>query len=87
VKATKKFYYRSGGYQPYYYGNASNAGKVAVIVEFENKEEYNLGVPMPKGKVRVYKSDGETIEFIGEDMIDHTPNKEKLSLKLVMLSI
>jgi hypothetical protein len=82
VKATKKFYYRSGGHQSYYYGNVSNTGKVAVIVEFENKEEYNLGVPMPKGKVRVYKSDGETIEFIGEDMIDHTPNKEKVKLKI-----
>ena len=82
VKATKKFYYRSGGYHSYYYGNASNTGKVAVIVEFENKEEYNLGVPMPKGKVRVYKSDGETIEFIGEDMIDHTPNKEKVKLRI-----
>ena len=53
-----------------------------MIVEFENKEEYNLGVPMPKGKVRVYKSDGETIEFIGEDMIDHTPNKEKVKLRI-----
>jgi hypothetical protein len=82
VKATKKFYYKSGGYQSYYYGNASNTKKVAVIVEFENKEEYNLGVPMPKGKVRVYKSDGETIEFIGEDMIDHTPNKEKVKLRI-----
>lgn len=82
VKATKKFYYKSGGYRYYNYGNASSTGKVAVIVEFENKEEYNLGVPMPKGKVRVYKSDGETIEFIGEDMIDHTPNKEKVKLKI-----
>jgi len=82
VKATKKFYYRSGGSQTYYYGNASNTKKVAVIVEFENKEEYNLGVPMPKGKVRVYKSDGETIEFVGEDMIDHTPNKEKVKLRI-----
>ncbi len=81
VKATKKFYYRSGG-SYYNYGNSSSAGKVAVIVEFENKEEYNLGVPMPKGKVRVYKSDGETIEFIGEDMIDHTPNKEKVKLRI-----
>jgi len=82
VKATKKFYYRSGGYQSYYYGNSTNTKKVAVIVEFENMEEYNLGVPMPKGKVRVYKSDGETIEFIGEDMIDHTPNKEKVKLRI-----
>ena len=82
VKATKKFYYKSGGYRPYYYGTTLSSGKVAVIVEFENKEEYNLGVPMPKGKVRVYKSDGETIEFIGEDMIDHTPNKEKVKLRI-----
>lgn len=82
VKAIKKFYYRSGGSYSYYYGNASSTGKVAVIVEFENKNEYNLGVPMPKGKVRVYKSDGETIEFIGEDMIDHTPNKEKVKLRI-----
>lgn len=81
VKATKKFLYRSGSSYSYY-GNASSQGKVAVIVEFENKEEHNLGVPMPKGKVRVYKSDGETIEFIGEDMIDHTPNKEKVKLRI-----
>ena len=82
VKATKKFFYQSGGYRYYNYGKSSSSGKVAVIVEFENKEEYNLGVPMPKGKVRVYKSDGETIEFIGEDMIDHTPNKEKVKLRI-----
>jgi hypothetical protein len=82
VKAVKKFYYRSGGYRQYYYGNSSSTSKVSVIVEFENKEEFNLGVPMPKGKVRVYKSDGETIEFVGEDMIDHTPNKEKVKLRI-----
>lgn len=82
VKAIKKYLYRSGSYYPHYYNSSSITGKVAVIVEFENKDEYNLGVPMPKGKVRVYKSDGETIEFIGEDMIDHTPNKEKVKLRI-----
>jgi hypothetical protein len=81
VKVTKKFFYKSGSYRTYY-SNTASTGKVAVIVEFENKEEYNLGIPMPKGKVRVYKSDGKTIEFIGEDMIDHTPNKEKVKLKI-----
>ena len=44
--------------------------------------ENGLGIPMPKGKIRVYKSDGESNEFIGEDMIDHTPNKEKIHLKI-----
>jgi hypothetical protein len=75
VNVQKKFLYRSGNY----YGNK---GKVAVIVEFDNKEKNNLGVPMPKGKVRVYKSDGESVEFIGEDMIDHTPRNEKVKLKI-----
>ena len=37
---------------------------------------------MPKGKVRVYKSDGESIEFIGEDLIDHTPKNEIIKLKI-----
>ena len=79
VSANKKFFYRSGSY---YYWNQSQKGKVAVIVEFENKEDYGLGVPMPKGKVRVYKSDGESLEFVGEDMIDHTPRNEKIKLKI-----
>ena len=37
---------------------------------------------MPKGKVRMYKPDGESLEFIGEDLIDHTPRNEKVRLKI-----
>lgn len=79
VSANKKFFYRSGSY---YYWNQNQQNKVAVIVEFENSEDYGLGVPMPKGKVRVYKSDGESLEFVGEDLIDHTPRNEKVKLKI-----
>jgi hypothetical protein len=74
VDANKKYFYRSTGY--------NTNGKINVIVEFSNKEEQNLGVPMPKGKVRVYKSDGESIEFVGEDLIDHTPKNETVKLKI-----
>lgn len=81
VKAKKKFFYRSGsGY--YYYRTNDGKAKVAVIVEFENNEKDGLGVPMPKGKVRVYKSDGQSVEFVGEDLVDHTPQKEKVKLKI-----
>ncbi len=80
VKATKKYFYQSGGY--YNYNNSSGKGKVAVVMEFENKKDNNLGMPMPAGKVRVYKSDGESLEFVGEDMIDHTPKDEKVRLKI-----
>ncbi|MCX6150065.1 MAG: hypothetical protein NTX22_06045 [Ignavibacteriales bacterium] len=81
VNVTKKFLYRSGvNYN--YYGDQDANRKIAVIVEFENKENNNLGMPMPKGKVRVFKSDDKSIEFIGEDMIDHTSRDEKVKLKI-----
>lgn len=78
VKVTKRYLYKNNwGYR----GSGSN-NKVAVAIEFENSEKNNLGVPMPKGKVRLYKSDGQSLEFIGEDLIDHTPKDEKLKLKI-----
>jgi len=64
------------------YYSAAGKKDVSVMVEFENKEEYGLGIPMPKGKVRIYKSDGGSLEFIGEDKTDHTPRNEKISLKM-----
>ena len=34
-----------------------------------------MGMPLPKGIVRVFKEDSAdgSLEFIGEDSIDHTP--------------
>jgi hypothetical protein len=57
--------------------------KVGVFVEVANKKENNLGMPLPKGTVRVYKSDKEgSLQFVGEDAIDHTPKDEKVRIKL-----
>ncbi len=73
--------------QSHYYSNAyGDTGeklKVGVYVEFDNKEASNLGKPMPKGIVRVYKKDSEgRAQFIGEDNVDHTPKNELVRLKL-----
>lgn len=64
-------------------GNQSNP-KVDVYVRFKNDKASNMGMPLPKGKVRVYKKDDAdgTLEFIGEDLIDHTPKDEKVLIKL-----
>jgi hypothetical protein len=71
----------------YYYrasiGNAGQKMKVGVFVQFENKDSSRLGIPMPKGVVRVYKKDSSgNAQFVGEDRIDHTPKNEKARLKL-----
>ena len=56
-------------------------GDVRVLLEFKNSEEAGLGVPLPAGKVRMYKEDSVgALQFIGEDRIDHTPKNEDLSL-------
>jgi len=60
-----------------------NGNKPQVKLEFSNKKENSMGLPLPKGRVRLYKKDKEgTLQFIGEDQIDHTPKDEKISLLL-----
>ncbi len=64
------------------FGQQSNR-KVGAYISFQNEEKAGLGIPLPKGKVRVYKKDDEGKEqFIGEDMIDHTPKDEQVRLYL-----
>jgi hypothetical protein len=63
---------------------ATNQGTVGSYLEFDNKEANRLGVPLPAGRVRVNQanqSDG-ALEFIGEDVIKHTPRNETLRIKL-----
>lgn len=53
--------------------------KVRVVLEMTNSKEVGLGMPLPKGKVRVYKQDSRgRLQFVGEDGIDHTPRDEKV---------
>lgn len=64
-------------------GTQSNP-KVDVYLRFKNDKDSHLGMPLPKGKIRVYKRDTAdgTLEFIGEDLIDHTAKDEKVLVKL-----
>jgi hypothetical protein len=83
-------YYGAG--HPYFYPSPytdRNMGvetnkKVDVYLEFKNDKAFGLGVPLPAGRLRVSqldKADG-SLEFIGEDQIDHTPKDEKVRVKL-----
>jgi hypothetical protein len=65
----------------YEYDGQRDEKKVRVILEAENKKELGLGMPLPAGKVRVYKKDARgDLQFVGEDRIDHTPRNEKIRL-------
>lgn len=67
----------------YSYEGQRDAQKVQVRLEFKNAKENNLGMPLPAGKVRVYKRDEDgSQEFIGEDRIDHTPTDETIRLTM-----
>jgi hypothetical protein len=56
----------------------------AILVSFENKKDNSLGMPLPAGKIRVYKEDSAdgTLEFVGEDLIAHTPRNETVKIRL-----
>jgi hypothetical protein len=72
-----EYYYQSQ------FGEIGTKMKVAAYVEFDNKEAAKLGLPLPKGTMRVYKKDsGGNALFVGEDSIDHTPKNETVRLKL-----
>jgi len=73
VKATKVFTYNGA------YGD----NDVAVSMEFVNSSAAGLGMPLPKGVVRMMKADTDgSLEFVGEDQIDHTPKDEKVRVRM-----
>ena len=77
--------YRFEGQGQFYRGRytAPVKMKAAVFLNVENEKRANLGLPLPRGVVRVYKKDasGKAV-FLGEDGIDHTAEGEKMRLRL-----
>ncbi len=72
-----EYYYRGS------YGQVVSNQKVGVYLDIKNEEANHMGMPLPKGTVRVYKADkAGAKQFIGEDSIDHTPRDEKVRIKM-----
>ena len=65
------------------YGQVLSNQKIGVYLDIQNSEQNHLGMPLPKGTLRVYKADKSGAkQFVGEDAIDHTPRDEKLRVKM-----
>ncbi|MGI6376125.1 MAG: DUF4139 domain-containing protein [Anaerolineae bacterium] len=89
VAVQKVFVLPGGGYpwlgSPYTDPADPNAGAVNAQVQLRlvNDEPSGLGMPLPQGRVRVYKADVDGgAELVGEDGIEHTARNEKVSLVL-----
>ena len=85
----QKEYRLQGSSGWYYYGadtstlEMGDKRKVDVFMTFKNDEASQLGMPLPKGVIRVYKNDSDKrTQFIGEDRIDHTAKNDEVRLKL-----
>ena len=60
------------------YGTQSNP-KIWVMEEFKNADTNHLGIALPKGKLRFYRRDSDgSLQFVGENVIDHTPKDEMI---------
>jgi len=58
---------------------------VDIYIRFDNEEDNGLGLPLPAGKVRVYKADSTgdgALEFLGEDVIGHAPKGNEVLIKI-----
>ncbi len=81
--AKQLIYYGAQEYYRTTYGVPISNQKVGVFLEIKNSAEHRLGLPLPKGKVRVYKADSSgSQQFVGEDWIDHTAKDERFKIKL-----
>jgi len=65
------------------YGRGGESG-IEVYLRFPNEEKNHLGMPLPAGRVRVNQLDDAdgSLEFIGEDVIDHTPRNEDVLIHM-----
>ncbi len=84
IKAEKELLVYGGqSYFAQYYPPQNPKEKVSVYVKFKNSQDNHLGMPLPGGVLRLYKKDvAGSLQFIGEDNIDHTPKDEEVKVKV-----
>jgi hypothetical protein len=75
------WYSNNGINQDRNFGLDSGNTKVAIVRQIKNSEANRLGVPLPAGRIRLYRRDSDSqVEFVGEDTIDHTPAEETIKI-------
>ncbi|MFO7897410.1 MAG: DUF4139 domain-containing protein [Candidatus Cloacimonadales bacterium] len=70
VEAASKYVYRTHG------------SKIQSMIVFQNDKKSGLNLPLPAGRLKIYQQDEAdgSLEFIGEDSINHTPTNEEVEV-------
>ncbi|MBW2094237.1 MAG: DUF4139 domain-containing protein [Deltaproteobacteria bacterium] len=77
----KKRYILDSGHNYTWSPDNRQKGKAEVQILFANDRKSGLGMPLPAGVCRLYKSDvDDSKQLIGEDRIEHTPMDENIIL-------
>lgn len=65
------------------YTSGQGRGDVNIFIKMNNSQEVGLGMPLPAGRVRIFKADSDkSLILLGEDRIDHTPRNEDVKLRI-----
>jgi hypothetical protein len=63
------------------FGAHSDNTQVRILQSIKNSTANHLGVPLPAGRMRVYRRDTDgQMEFVGENAINHTPTDETVQI-------
>ena len=63
------------------YGLDPGNTKVQIVQQIKNSEANHLGIPMPAGRIRLYRRDSDRqMEFTGESTIPHTPTEDTIKI-------
>jgi hypothetical protein len=63
------------------FGAHGDNTQVRILQSIKNSTANHLGVPLPAGKMRVYRRDSDgQMEFVGESTISHTPTDETVQI-------
>ncbi len=83
IRVERNLVFHMNAASNYSRGENTDKSKADIELTFKNKKSRNLGIPLPKGIVRVYQKDSKgNAQFIGEDRIDHIAENETVKLKL-----
>lgn len=64
------------------YGLNPGNTKVQIVQQFKNSQANQLGIPLPAGRIRLYRKDADgQMEFVGEGAINHTPAEDTVKIR------